>query len=117
MVFPQKRKPFTYAEYVQLSDGDRYEMINGKLYNMAPLLLRNTNKWSRYLARSLSRIYVGKQAVYSFLRSMFVFLMTNGFNLTLLSSAIRTKLAMNALLGHLISLSKCYRRLPQKKIG
>lgn len=36
MVFPQERKPFTYAEYVQLSDGDRYEMIDGKLYNMTP---------------------------------------------------------------------------------
>ncbi|WP_461202110.1 Uma2 family endonuclease [Anoxybacillus sp. TBDG-1] len=36
MVFPQERKPFTYAEYVQLSDCDRYEIIDGKLYNMTP---------------------------------------------------------------------------------
>lgn len=38
MAFPQERNPFTYTEYLQLSDSDRYEMIDGQLYNMAPAL-------------------------------------------------------------------------------
>ncbi len=36
MAVPQERKNFTYADYSKLGEEDRYEVIDGQIYNMSP---------------------------------------------------------------------------------
>ncbi|HPO50060.1 MAG TPA: Uma2 family endonuclease [Spirochaetota bacterium] len=51
---------YTYADYKTWNDGERYEIINGIIYNMSPAPMRVHQKISVELTRQISNYLKGK---------------------------------------------------------
>jgi len=62
MALPQKKEEqrYTYADYCQWDDGERWELIDGVSYLMSPAPLRTHQGISRELTRQLANFLIGK---------------------------------------------------------
>jgi len=61
MAIPQEKSHLTYAEYLALDEGIRYEVIDGQIYNMSPAPTPKHQAVQRELLTEFNLYFRGKQ--------------------------------------------------------